>query len=60
MLECADEKQTLLPFEELKQFKRSVAINEGAIAIIEGVGTYANANIAFDDSSRIKNAGFIE
>ena len=44
MLERADETQTAFSFEELNPLKREVAPNEAAVAIIVGVGTYANTD----------------
>ncbi|MBQ84785.1 MAG: hypothetical protein CMQ16_00030 [Gammaproteobacteria bacterium] len=44
MLERADETQTAFSFEELNPLKREVVPNEAAVAIIVGVGTYANTD----------------
>ena len=44
MLERADETQTAFSFEALNPLEREVAPNEAAVAIIVGVGTYANTD----------------
>ena len=44
MLERADEAQTAFSFEALNPLEREVAPNEAAVAIIVGVGTYANTD----------------
>ena len=44
MLERSEEKQTEFSFQELNPIKRAVTTNENAIAIIVGVGTYANTD----------------
>ncbi len=44
MLERSVEKQTEFSFQELNPIGRAVATNENAIAIVVGVGTYANAD----------------
>ena len=44
MLERSEAKQIELSFEELNPLKRSVATNNDAIAIIIGVGEYANTD----------------
>ncbi len=44
MLERSEEKQIEFSFEELNPLTRSVAINNEAIAIIIGIGKYANTD----------------
>ena len=56
MLERSEEKQIAFSFEELNPLTRSVATNKNAIAIIIGVGNYANTNaeaIYADTDARI-------